>query len=235
MSDSYKIYASIDYVDNKTVTEERVNELIAAAGTSSSNAVLYTEQTLTDEQKAQARTNIGAGGVQSVNDIQPDESGNITISIPEKFSGSYNDLTDKPTIPTVPTKVSAFANDTGYLTSVPSEYITESELNEKGYLTEHQDISGKLDADKLPEAINSALAQAKASGEFDGISATHSWNGTVLTVTSASGTSSADLKGDTGTTGVAGYSPVRGKDYWTDADKAEIKAYVDDAILGGAW
>ena len=31
----------------------------------------------------------------------------------------------------------------------------------------------------------------------DGISATHSWNGTILTVTSASGTSSADLKGGT--------------------------------------
>ena len=32
------------------------------------------------------------------------------------FSGSYNDLTNKPTIPTVPTKVSAFDNDKGYLT-----------------------------------------------------------------------------------------------------------------------
>jgi hypothetical protein len=30
-----------------------------------------------------------------------------------------------------------------YLTSVPSEYVTEKELNAKGYLTEHQDISGK--------------------------------------------------------------------------------------------
>lgn len=29
--------------------------------------------------------------------------------------------------------------------------------------------------------------------------------------------------------------PVKGVDYWTDADKAEIKSYVDDAILGGAW
>lgn len=41
------------------------------------------------------------------------------------FSGSYDDLTNKPTIPTVPTKVSAFDNDNGYLTgetdpSVPS-------------------------------------------------------------------------------------------------------------------
>ena len=32
-------------------------------------------------------------------------------------SGSYNDLSNTPTIPTVPTKVSAFTNDAGYLTS----------------------------------------------------------------------------------------------------------------------
>ena len=93
----------------------------------------------------------------------------------------------------------------------------------------------------------------------NGVSATHSWNGTTLTVTSASGTSSANLKGDkgdkgdpgekgeTGETGAAGKdgangkdgvdgkTPVKGTDYWTDADKAEIKSYVDDAILGGAW
>lgn len=42
------------------------------------------------------------------------------------FSGDYNDLTNKPTIPTVPTNVSAFTNDAGYL-------------------TQHQDISGKYD------------------------------------------------------------------------------------------
>ena len=63
----------------------------------------------------------------------------------------------------------------------------------------------------------------------------------MLTVTSASGTTSADLKGDKGedgkdgADGAAGHTPVRGTDYWTDADKAEIKGYVDDAILGGAW
>ena len=32
-----------------------------------------------------------------------------------------------------------------------------------------------------------------------------------------------------------GYVPVRGKDYWTEEDIAEIKSYVDEAILGGAW
>lgn len=35
---------------------------------------------------------------------------------PTLFSGSYNDLTNKPTIPTVPTNVSSFNNDSGYLT-----------------------------------------------------------------------------------------------------------------------
>lgn len=90
----------------------------------------------------------------------------------------------------------------------------------------------------------------------DGVSTTHSWNGTVLTVTSASGTSSADLKGDkgdkgeqgtqgpkgdkgdngkNGADGKDGYSPIRGTDYWTPEDIAEIKGYVDEAILGGAW
>lgn len=35
--------------------------------------------------------------------------------------------------------------------------------------------------------------------------------------------------------GKDGYTPQKGVDYWTDADKAEIKSYVDEAILGGAW
>ena len=45
----------------------------------------------------------------------------------------------------------------------------------------------------------------------------------------------ANIKGQKGDTGAAGYTPVRGVDYWTDADIAQIKSYVDDAILGGAW
>ena len=32
-----------------------------------------------------------------------------------------------------------------FLTSIPSEYVTETELKNKGYLTQHQDISGKAD------------------------------------------------------------------------------------------
>lgn len=40
------------------------------------------------------------------------------------FSGSYNDLSNKPTIPTVPTNVSAFNNDAGYLKGIGSVDIS---------------------------------------------------------------------------------------------------------------
>lgn len=40
----------------------------------------------------------------------------------------------------VPTKVSELTND--------SNFVTETELNKKGYLTEHQDISGKVDKEE---------------------------------------------------------------------------------------
>lgn len=58
-------------------------------------------------------------------------------------SGSYDDLSDKPTIPTVPTNVSAFTNDAGYLTEHQSlsDYYTKSEVN-----TELADKQDKLTA-----------------------------------------------------------------------------------------
>ena len=34
---------------------------------------------------------------------------------------------------------------------------------------------------------------------------------------------------------VAGVTPKKGVDYWTEADKQEIKDYVDSAILNGEW
>ncbi len=55
-------------------------------------------------------------------------------------SGNYNDLTNKPTIPTVPTTVSSFTNDAGYLTA-------------------HQDISGK--ADKATTLAGYGITDAK--------------------------------------------------------------------------
>ena len=54
----------------------------SGGGGGTKNAVLYIEQDLNDEQKTQARKNIGAGT--------------------RSFSGSYNDLNDKPSAYTLP-------------------------------------------------------------------------------------------------------------------------------------
>lgn len=76
---------------------------------------------------------------------------------PELFSGDYNDLDNKPVIPTVPTNVSAFTNDAGYLTEHQSlsGYATEQWVEIQGYLTQHQDISGKEDKANKVTSISS--------------------------------------------------------------------------------
>ena len=53
-------------------------------------------------------------------------------------SGNYNDLINKPSIPTLPTYVSAFTNDAGYVTS--------SQLNAANYITAAQ-IPAQVNAD----------------------------------------------------------------------------------------
>ena len=50
----------------------------------------------------------------------------------DQYLTEHQDLSDyalKTEIPSVPTKLSQLTNDKGYLTSVPSEYVTETELN----------------------------------------------------------------------------------------------------------
>ena len=139
---------------------------------------------------------------------------------------------------------------------------------------------GALSEDSLPTAINTALAQAKTSGEFDGPQGPkgdpgetgpagptgetgpegpqgergpqgekgdpgHQGEKGEQGEPGPAGPAGADGQpgekgepgqpGKDGKDGADGYSPVRGTDYWTAADIAEIKSYVDEAILGGAW
>lgn len=174
-------------------------------GGGSSFSVLFVEQELTDEQKAQARANIG------VEDIP--------------------------------------------------EWALEEEKPE--YTAEEV---GAIAREDLQKAVNVALAQAKASGEFDGESGEDGEDGVsvvsvrqtttssadggsnVITVTLSNGQTSTftvkngskgsqgdkgdkgerglqGVKGDTGAQGAKGDkgdTPVKGKDYYTEADKAEM-------------
>ena len=178
-------------------------------------------------------------GVRTINDLEflldtqyILHNSNTLSQILEQYKSDIENITFEETDPTVPSWAKASAkpsytkNEVGlgnvdnvkqYSASNPPPYpITSvngktgavtvdvptnvSQLtNDKGYLTKHQDISGKLDKTELPTAINTALAQAKASGEFNGKD------------------------------GKDGYTPIKGTDYYTDAEKEEI---VNDAISG---
>ena len=69
-------------------TEEKAQSAVERV----QKAVLHTRQTLTEEQKQQARENIGAGT--------------------SSFSGSYDELTDKPVIPQVPQDIVKYSQQT---------------------------------------------------------------------------------------------------------------------------
>ena len=78
----------------------------------------------------------------------------------------------------LPKKVSELENDSGYLSSIPEEYVTETELNAKGYLTEHQDLSAyalkteiptvpSLDGYATTEYVDNAIANVPSGGTVD--------------------------------------------------------------------
>lgn len=73
-------------------TTTYVSTVDGSSGAVTTNAVKTTEQSLSDAQKTQARTNIGAGT--------------------SSFSGDYGDLSNKPTIPS---KTSDLTNDSGFI------------------------------------------------------------------------------------------------------------------------
>ena len=88
--------------------------------------------------------------------------------------GAINEVKSSVDGITVPTKTSDLTNDSGFITSIPSEYITETELETKGYLTEHQsltDYAKKTDipdvSDFLTEVPAGYVTDTKLSTELD--------------------------------------------------------------------
>lgn len=83
----------------------------------------------------------------------------------------------------------------------------------------------RLDLKYIPEAAFGNI-EAKDYGDWAQIFITKR-DGSVQTITINDGPA--------GEPGPAGYTPKRGTDYWTSSDIAQIKSYVDSAILGGSW
>lgn len=173
------------------------------------------------------------------------DSAIANIDIADGFSGSYNDLTDKPEIPTVPTNISAFENDAGYLTDIPEEYVTNAELNEAlvnvgGGVTSWNDLNDKpfeettegiktLDEKFIPDTI----ARVAAIEAFLEDAKTDASNKAVVVLAEAQKNveelgdrinSLLETKIDASELGDIKQEII-----------VELKAYIDQAILGGEW
>ena len=96
-------------------------------------------------------------------------SGDIDLSNYVTKDTVYTKAQTDALIPSVPSKVSQLENDSNYLSSIPEEYVTDTELNAKGYLTQHQDLSAyalkteiptvpSLDGYATTEYVNNAVS-----------------------------------------------------------------------------
>lgn len=96
---------------------------------------------------------VGLGNVNNTSDLDKPISTAVQTALNLKAnnsdlatvakSGSYNDLIDKPTIPT---KTSDLDNDSGFLTNIPEEYVTKTELS--------TDLAKKADVTSIPTKIS---------------------------------------------------------------------------------
>lgn len=133
----------------------------------------------TVELPANAKVNgkkipIDVSELEDINGILNGQGGSVTsyndlTDLPTLFSGNYNDLTNKPTIPTVPTTISSFTNDAGYLTSIGT--ISYNDLIDKptipadiSDLTDNSNLLAGTGGDgsyTLPVATNNTLGGIK--------------------------------------------------------------------------
>ena len=86
------------------------------------------------------------------NDVNFATESFVTTKIAEaSLSGGNVDLAGYAKVTDLPTKTSDLTNDSGFITSIPEEYITETELETKGYLTEHQSLTDYAKKTDLPD------------------------------------------------------------------------------------
>ncbi len=108
------------------ITEHRgtSSQFVKADGSIDTNAYLTDHQDISGKANIEDLATVAFSG--DYNDLANKPiipgSGGVLVETDPIFSAwdkNYNDLTNKPIIPTVPTNISAFVNDAGYITAIP--------------------------------------------------------------------------------------------------------------------
>ena len=175
---------------------------------------LTTHTTNTENPHNVTKAQIGLNNVDNTSDLDKPISNATQAELNQKANdvdlatvaktGSYNDLINKPIIPT---KVSELENDSNFLTSIPDEYVTETELVDKSYVT--TETANSTYATKV-ELGNKADTSA-----LDSYLTTESATSTYLSKTDATSTYATK-------TSLSGYATINSLD--SKADKADTLA-----------
>lgn len=83
--------------------------------------------------------------------------------ITSKINSIESSLNQKANTSAIPTKTSQLTNNSGFLTSIPSEYVTETELTNKGYATQASVTALSNRIDNLPTGGNITVDSALSS------------------------------------------------------------------------
>lgn len=122
-----------------TANDVPVKSVDGQIGAVVTNAVKTTSQSLTDTQKTQARTNIGAGT--------------------SSFDGNYESLSNKPTIPT---QTSQLENNSGFITA--SDVPVKSVNSKTGNVVLTADDVGALPDTTVIPVVNDAILDIQRNG-----------------------------------------------------------------------
>lgn len=91
----------------------------------------------------------------AVNNIEiPDVSNFITTNDLENYA--TKDYVSNALTPYA--KTSEIPDTSNFITEIPAEYVTESELNSKGYLTQHQSLADYSTTTQVQSMINTAIS-----------------------------------------------------------------------------
>ena len=166
------LYTEYLYVNSKweKIGEYKADVDLTPYLKSSEAASTYaTKQELAGEVSEREKQDSALGGmIAGETEAREQAITNLTATVQGKLdTATYN--SEKATFETKENAAATYQPKGSYLTSIPEEYVTDTELNEKGYatqawvteqgyLTEHQDISGLATKEELNGKQNTLVS-----------------------------------------------------------------------------